>query len=152
MDVLIWVAAGVVLAVAEVLTVTLVLAMFSVGAFAAAIAAGLGAPLWAQITLCALVSVLCLVAVRPVLRRHRRRAVPHRAAAIGMESLLGSLATVLTPVDDGAGQVKFDGEVWSARAAVDGQRFEPGTRVRVVGVDGATVQVGATSEAGEGER
>ncbi|GGJ81472.1 membrane protein [Pilimelia anulata] len=148
MSVLIWVAAGVVLAVAEVLTVTLVLAMFSVGAFSGALAAGLGASVPVQIAVFILVSLLSLVAIRPLLRR-RLRPAPQPNRGIGMDSLVGSTAAVVAVVNEAAGQVRIDGELWSARAAA--ARYEPGTRVRVVGVDGATVWVDA-AEGEEGER
>lgn len=141
MELLIWIGAGVLLAVAEVLTVTLVLAMFAIGAFAAALAAGLGAPLSVQLAVFIVVSLLCLAAIRPLLRRHARRAVPESAAQIGVEGLPGSVGTVVAAVDGGAGQVRIGGELWSARAATAGEVIAPGAQVRVTEVDGATVRV-----------
>jgi membrane protein implicated in regulation of membrane protease activity len=44
-------------------------------------------------------------------------------------------------VDADGGQVRIGGEVWSARAYMEGQVLEPGTRVEVVKIDGATALV-----------
>jgi membrane protein implicated in regulation of membrane protease activity len=44
-------------------------------------------------------------------------------------------------VDDLGGQVKIGGEVWSARAFLDGQVLEPGARVEVAKIEGATALV-----------
>ena len=44
-------------------------------------------------------------------------------------------------VDDLSGQVKIGGEVWSARAFMDGQVLEPGARVEVARIEGATALV-----------
>ena len=48
---------------------------------------------------------------------------------------------VLERVDGDGGQVKIAGEVWSARAYDDDEVIEPGTRVDVLKIDGATALV-----------
>ena len=42
---------------------------------------------------------------------------------------------------EGVGCVKIDGEVWTARALDDDQVIEPGQRVQVVEIKGATALV-----------
>jgi membrane protein implicated in regulation of membrane protease activity len=44
-------------------------------------------------------------------------------------------------VDGNGGQVKIGGEVWSARAYDEDRVIEPGTRVEVMEIDGATALV-----------
>src|SRR5918998_1087504 len=59
----------------------------------------------------------------------------------GTAALVGQTAVVLQRVDGDSGQVKIRGEVWTARAFDDDSVFEPGTRVDVLQIDGATALV-----------
>lgn len=62
-----------------------------------------------------------------------------RPACAGAEELIGRIARASTPLRPD-GQVKVDGEIWSARSA-DGQAIALKEDVRVVGVRGNTVLV-----------
>ena len=44
-------------------------------------------------------------------------------------------------VDRDGGQVKIGGEVWTARSYDEDDAFEPGARVEVMKIDGATALV-----------
>ena len=48
---------------------------------------------------------------------------------------------VVTRVDADSGQVKLAGEVWTARAFDEDEVLEPGTRVQVMKIEGATALV-----------
>jgi len=63
------------------------------------------------------------------------------ALRTGTAALTGAKAIVLQRVDQDGGRVKIGGEEWSARAYMDGQVFEPGARVEVVKIEGATALV-----------
>ena len=76
--------------------------------------------------------------VRPALRRHFRRA---RACPSAAKALEGKNALVLDRVGRHEGQVKLDGEVWTARPFNDDDVYEPGDHVTVVHIDGATAVV-----------
>ncbi|MEH0822627.1 MULTISPECIES: NfeD family protein [unclassified Micromonospora] len=141
MDAVVWVVLGVLLGVAEIFTTTFFLIMFAAGAFAAAGAAALGAPVPVQALVFAAVSVLSVALVRPVIARHARSALESGEQAFGVEALEGVTALVLERVDDGRGLVKIDGELWSARSYDATQSFEPGERVQVIKVRGATALV-----------
>ena len=134
-----WIVAAGVLAVAEVLTGgTLVLLMLAGGAAAGGLTAALGAPPALSVGVFALVSVALLGLVRPIARRHMR---VHREARTNVAALVGAEALVLESVDGQDGRIKLAGEIWSARA-YDGQSvFEPGTRVQVLQIEGATALV-----------
>jgi membrane protein implicated in regulation of membrane protease activity len=136
-----WVVLGVILAVAEMFTATLVLIMLAAGAFAAAIAAALGAPVAVQAVVFAVVSALSLVAVRPVITQHRRPAIETGATPFGVEAIEGAAGLVLEDVDAEHGLVKIEGELWTARAYDATQTIPKGERVRVVEVKGATAMV-----------
>jgi membrane protein implicated in regulation of membrane protease activity len=137
-DWLLWLLLGVGLAVAELLSLDLVLIMVSAGAFAAAGGAVLGLPLLFQALLFALVSTLALVLVRPVARAHLERGAP---LVTGVAALVGKDALVLEEVGTSSGLVKIDGERWTARPFQDGQVIEPGTTVEVITIQGATALV-----------
>jgi membrane protein implicated in regulation of membrane protease activity len=137
-DVLLWLIAGVVLAVAELFTASFFLVMFAAGAFAAAAAAGLGAPVAIQGVVFILVSLLAMLGVRPALRRWIGRS---EGEAIPVGEIAGSEAVVLERVDADRGVIKIDGELWQARAIDAEQVMEPGERVRVIDIKGVTALV-----------
>jgi membrane protein implicated in regulation of membrane protease activity len=134
-----WVLVAILAVVAEVFTSTFVLLMFGIGALAAAGAAGLGAPLWAQVLVFGGVSGLALFGIRPLLRRHL-----HLGGAntpMGVEAIEGSTGLVLEQVDADQGLIKIDGETWRAKAYDATQVIPAGERVRVIEIKGATALV-----------
>ncbi|MFG2100848.1 NfeD family protein [Micromonospora echinaurantiaca] len=151
MDAVLWIVLGVLLAVAEIFTTTLFLIMFAAGAFAAAGAAALGAPVGVQAIVFAGVSALTVLAVRPTLRRHQRSALASGEQPFGVEAIEGSSALVLERVDADSGLVKIDGELWSARSYDAGQVFDPGERVQVIQVRGVTALVWRDDVSSSGE-
>ena len=135
----IWLIAGVVLAAAELATLDFVLIMLAGGAFAAALTAAVGAPVIAQVIVMGAVSMLGLLAVRPAIKHRLHRGAEH--ARMGIETIEGAEATVIDRVSVQHGMVKIGGELWTARAYDATQVIEPGERVRVVEVKGATALV-----------
>ena len=134
-----WLGAALVLAVVEVLTVDLIFLMFAGGALAAMLVALLGAPLWAQVLVFAVVSVVLLMAVRPWAKDWLARTSP--TTSTNARAHVGRPATVLMDVTEHAGRVKLMGEVWTARAAQPGAVLPTGTTVRVIRIDGAIAVV-----------
>ena len=136
---LIWLIAALALAGAEALTGDLFLLMLSGGALAAAGSSFLlDLPIWVDGVVFLLVSVLLLGGVRPALRRRLNSGpgVPDLPKA-----LEGKSAVVLDRVARHAGQVKLDGDVWTARPYNADDVFEAGDQVTVVHIDGATAVV-----------
>jgi len=131
------IAAGV-LAVGEILTLGFFLGPVAIAALAAAVVALAGAGVAIQWVVFIAVSVASLLVLRPIARRHLR--TPARLRT-GTAALVGSRAVVLERVDGDGGQVKIGGEIWSARAYDEDHAFEPGTRVEVLKIDGATALV-----------
>jgi membrane protein implicated in regulation of membrane protease activity len=135
----IWLVVGVALAIAEVFTTTFVLIMFAVGALAAAAAAAIGLPVWAQALVFAAVSAATLAGVRPLIQRHFHRSSD--PAPVGLAAIEGAAGLVLERIDVDHGLIKIDGEMWSARPYDATQVMEPGERVRVIEIRGATALV-----------
>lgn len=138
---LLWVVLAVVLAVAEAFTGTLVLLMFAAGALAAAAAAGLGGGLLVQAITFAVVSVLSAWLLRPIIRKHFIPAIKGEEDTFGVKALEGAAGVVLEQVTDGAGLVRVEGEVWSARSYDATQVIDPDERIRVVELRGTTAMV-----------
>lgn len=134
----IWLIAAVGLAGAEALTGDFFLLMLSGGALAAAGSHALFGNLLIDGAVFAVVSLLLLVVVRPALRTRfaRGKGLPDPARA-----LEGKGALVLGTVTRHDGQVKLDGEVWTARPLNDDDVYQPGDHVTVVRIDGATAVV-----------
>jgi membrane protein implicated in regulation of membrane protease activity len=136
---LIWLIAALVLAGAEVLTGDLFLLMLGGGALAAAGTNWLfGWPIWADGLVFLIVSVLLLAGVRPVLRR---RLTAGKGLPEPMKELEGKTALVLDRVARHEGQVKLDGQLWTARPLYENDVYQPGDHVTVVHIDGATAVV-----------
>jgi membrane protein implicated in regulation of membrane protease activity len=113
--------------------------MLSVGAVAAAGAAGLGGGVVLQVLVFVAVSVALIAVVRPIAARHSAQ---RPQLATGVEALKGKQAIVLERVDSsGGGRIKLGGEIWSARSLDAGLAYEPGQEVDVVDIDGATAIV-----------
>ena len=136
---LIWLIAALALAGAEALTGDLFLLMLSGGALAAAGSSWLLAwPIWADGLVFLVVSVLLLVGVRPALKR---RVQSGKGLLDPAKALEGKSALVLDRVARHEGQVKLDGEVWTARPYNESDVYESGDQVTVVHIDGATAIV-----------
>jgi len=133
-----WIIAAGVLAVGEIATLGFFLGPIAVAATIAAIVAVAGGGLAAQWIVFIAASLGTLLVLRPIARRHMK--TPPRIRT-GTAALIGGKALVLERVDADGGQVRIGGEVWSARAYDEDDSFEPGARVEVMKIDGATALV-----------
>jgi membrane protein implicated in regulation of membrane protease activity len=133
-----WMIAAGVFAIGEIATLGFFLGPIAIAAVTAAIVALIGGGLAAQWIVFIAVSLASLLVLRPIARRHLRTPSQLRT---GTAALIGRPAVVLERVDRDGGQVKLAGEVWSARSYDDDEAFEPGARVEVMKIDGATALV-----------
>ena len=133
-----WMVAAGLFAVGEIFTMGFFLAPVAIAAVMAAAAALLGAGLALQVVVFILIAAASLAILRPVARGHLRTPAQLRT---GTAALVGQPATVLERVDGEGGSVKLAGEVWSARSFDEDMAFEPGQRVEVLKIEGATALV-----------
>lgn len=133
-----WAIGAAILAAGEAATAALVLGPLALAAAVAAIVGAVGAGLGIQILAFVIGSVAALGILRPIARQHMKLP-PH--VRTGAAALVGTSATVLEQVNRDGGRVKIGGEVWSARAYDEDQVLEPGDRVEVLKIDGATALV-----------
>ena len=133
-----WLILALLLAATELATLDFTLLMMSVGAGVGCLLAAVGVPVWLQVVVAALVAVAMLAFVRPSIVR-RVHAGP--TVQSGPQALVGQSGLVLERVTGLTGRVRLRGEVWSARAVDDGVTIEPGAKVGVAEIDGATAVV-----------
>ena len=135
---LFWLVALIVLAIAEAATVGLVCIWFAGGALAALIAAGVGAPVWLQITLFLVVSGVLLALLRPMMRK----VVMPKRTATNADRHLGKVALVTEEINNlqETGTVKLDGVIWTARSEHD-EVIPVGATITVLRIEGVKVVV-----------
>ncbi|EMD29421.1 NfeD family protein [Amycolatopsis oliviviridis] len=137
---LIWLIAGILLIIAELLSGDLFLLMVGAGALFGAGSAALTGNPFIDVAVFAVASVGMLALVRPTLKR---RFLAGPDIKTNTDALIGARAVVVSTVDVEAGQVKLAGDVWSARCMTAGEPIAPGTSVTVVEISGATAVVSA---------
>jgi membrane protein implicated in regulation of membrane protease activity len=139
-DWVLWLILAVVFAVGEIATLGFFLAPFAAGAAVAAIVSAAGAGLVVSLAVFLVIAAVLLAALRPLARSHKRMPPEIRT---GTAALVGRDATVVERIvnQEGVGCVRIDGEVWTARSYLEEEVYEPGTRVQVVEIRGATALV-----------
>ena len=137
-DWVVWVVLAALLAIGEVLTLGFLLGLLALAAVVAGVVAAVGGGIVLQLVVFIVASLASLALIRPIAKRHLRTPAAIRT---GTAALVGSKALVTERVDDLGGQVKIGGEIWSARAFMEGQVIEPGARVEVAKIEGATALV-----------
>ncbi|MDE7112817.1 MAG: NfeD family protein, partial [Acetatifactor sp.] len=112
---------------------------FAGGALIAVIAAAFSLPIWLQILLFLVVSLLLMVFTRPVAVKYFNK----DRVRTNVESMIGRQAIVISEIDNlqGIGQVTVGGQEWSARSEDDKQHMNVGTVVEVVAVSGVKLIV-----------
>jgi len=137
-DWVLWMIAAGVLAVGEMLTLGFFAGPIAIAAVLAAVVALTGGGVVLQWIVFTAVSAGSLLLLRPIARRHLRTPAQLRT---GTAALVGATAVVIDRVDRDGGTVRLAGEVWSARSYDEDHAFEPGARVEVLKIDGATALV-----------
>lgn len=135
---LIWLGLLLLFALGEAVTVGLTSIWFAAGALAGLICALAGGMLWLQAVLFLIVTVLCLLAVRPLAKRH----LNSRVVATNADRVIGAQAQVTEEIQNvqGQGAVRVGGVTWSARSE-NGEVIPVGTSVRVLRIEGVKVFV-----------
>lgn len=125
--------------VIEMLTLDFTFLMLSIGGLAGLGSDLLGAPLWLQVIIAAVVAAVLVLFLRPPLLRRLHRGEDPTLSNI--DALVGISGRVIATVSSHTGQVKLaNGDIWTARGETAGE-LEPGTTVRVSRIDGATAFV-----------
>ena len=123
----------------EAATMGLTTIWFAGGALIAVIAAALSFPVWLQVVLFLVVSLLLLIFTRPIAVKYFNK----DRVRTNVESMIGRQAIVVSEIDNlqGIGQVTVGGQEWSARSEDEKKCLAVGTVVEVVAVNGVKLIV-----------
>lgn len=138
MDKILWLVLLIAFIAVEAATVSVVSLWFAGGALVALVAAMLGAELWLQIVLFAVVSAVLLIALRPV----AKKLFTPRLTPTNVDAVIGAQGIVTVAIDNihATGRVKLGSQEWAARST-DGQPIDAGVQVQVDKVEGVKVYV-----------
>ncbi len=142
MAALFWLIGGIALIAAEILSGDFFLLMVGVGALAGAGSEWIFGNTLVSCAVFALVSIGLVTFARPWLKRRMHGELVHTNA----DALIGRKAVAVSEVNSQGGQVRLDGDVWSARSFDGKQAIAPGSQVTVVEIAGATAVVMADVE------
>jgi membrane protein implicated in regulation of membrane protease activity len=137
MAALFWLIGGIALIAAEMLSGDFFLLMVGVGALSGAGAEAIFGNTLISCAVFAVVSIGLVTFARPWLKRRLHGELVHT----NIDALIGRKAVAVSAVDEHGGQVRLDGDVWSARAIDDNHAIAPGDSVTVVEIAGATAVV-----------
>lgn len=137
--VIVWTVLLIALVVIEIATMGLTTIWFAAGALVATIAAACNAPLFVQIALFLIVSVLMLVFTRPVAMKYFNK----DRVKTNVESLVGLKGIVTGEINNlkGCGQVTLNGMEWSARSVRQDCVIPEGSVVVVKEINGVKLIV-----------
>jgi membrane protein implicated in regulation of membrane protease activity len=133
-----WLVLAVGLGVAELVSLDLILLMLAGGALAGVLTALVGLAVPVQVLVAVATSVAMLALVRPSVVK-RLHSGPELVQ--GHNKLIGKQGVVISEVSCDGGQVRIAGEVWTARPYDDDAVIEPGAKVDVFEIRGATAVV-----------
>ncbi len=133
-----WIALAVVFAALEGMSAQLMGVWFALGAVAAVIASACGASVPVQVAIFASVSVIALVATRPLVKKLLKK----RVQPTNADRCIGEKAVVTEEIDNtlGKGAAKVGGVEWTARSETDAV-IPAGAYVRVTRIDGVKLIV-----------
>ena len=137
-EAIIWFVLLIVFVLAEAATVTVVSLWFAAGALAALVVSMLSGPVWLQVLVFAVVSVVLLWMLRPIIRKHFNPTLTRT----NVDAVIGREATTMVAINNrmAQGKVMLDGMEWSARSTT-GEEISENTVVRVDRVEGVKLFV-----------
>lgn len=130
---IIWIIVLVVCLIIEISTLGLASIWFAGGALLAMVIAIIGGPLWLQILVFLITSIVLLVFTRPIAMKYFNK----NLTKTNVESVVGKQAIVTENIDNlkGAGRIVTNGMEWTARSNDDSQ-IEEGTVVVIEKIEG----------------
>lgn len=139
-----WLIIFIVLIVIELLTMGLTTIWFAGGALVALLMSVLGFGMPVQVVVFIIVSVLLLVLTRPIAVKYFNQ----NRQKTNVESLIGQQALVLEDVDTlhAAGQVKVNGQIWSAKTEETSGFIAKDMVVMIQGIQGVKLIVKAKED------
>jgi membrane protein implicated in regulation of membrane protease activity len=130
---LIWLIGAGILTVIEAVTITFFFIWIAIGAVAASLVSYYGGPLWLQMIIFAIVSVVLIIVTKPLAKKlNQNTALKHTK-----DTLIGKRCIVTKEIDNSKskGEVKLDGVFWKAKSSQDNIVIKEGNDVYVTRLD-----------------
>ena len=140
---MIWLIVLVVCLVVEISTLGLTSIWFAGGALLAMIIAMIGGPLWLQVLIFLVTSVVLLIFTRPIATKYFNK----NREKTNVDSKIGKQAIVTMTIDNlkGEGQIVTEGMEWTARS-LDASVIEEGSIVIIEKIEGVKAIVSIRKE------
>ncbi|MCD8028504.1 MAG: NfeD family protein [Erysipelotrichaceae bacterium] len=133
----VWTLILVVSIIVEVITIDLVSIWFSVGAVVALVCNLLGLNQTGQIIIFAFVSIICIIASRPIVKKYLKGNI----VRTNLDRVIGKHCLVTETITaDQKGEVKVMGKLWSA-TSLNNEVITVGEYAEVLSIEGAHVVV-----------
>lgn len=133
----IWLGIIIVSIIVEIITIDLVSIWFSVGAGVALIADLLGASQTIQIVLFVIVTILCIIATRPLAKKYLKTNI----ISTNYDRIIGKHGLVTKTIDaDTKGEVKVMSTSWLA-VSIDNATIQEGEYCEILAIEGAHLVV-----------
>lgn len=134
----VWIAFAVVMAVCEAYTSQLVSIWFVVGAVGAAITTIFTSNILIQTGVFVVLTLIALIVTKPLVKRFKRSV---KKVSTNSDRLIGKIGVVLSDISplEAIGQVKVNGEVWTAKTVSENVRKDE--KVKVLSIEGVKLIV-----------
>ncbi len=134
----VWLALAVIMGILEGATSQLVSVWFVIGAIAAVITSLITPIIWIQLAVFTAVTAIALAVTRPLVKN----AAHFKKTSTNSDRNVGKTAVVTMEINnrEGRGQVKIDGQIWTARSASD-KIIPESTSVVIEKIDGVKLIV-----------
>ncbi len=140
---IVWTVFIIVFAVAEAFTLGLTSIWFALGAIAALLVSLLKLPLYLQIAVFLIATLVMIIYTRPIAQKYLRIG----ASKTNVSALVGERGIVLKRVDVyNLGQVKVKGQIWTAKSEA-GEEIDRGEEVEIVAIEGVKLIVRIAKDA-----
>lgn len=133
-----WIVLMTVLAVVELMTLNFVTIWFAAGSLAALISSLTGIDFVWQMWIFIIVSVLSLIFTKPLVKKK----LDFKKTETNADMVIGKTAVVTEEIskDKFAGEVKVNGQIWSAVSEKD-ELIEKGSKVNIIRIEGVKLVV-----------
>lgn len=134
---IIWLIVAVAAAIIEGVTMGLTSIWFVPPALVVLLLSLTGIPLWSQVVIFVVLSVLAFVFLYPWAKKNLKLG----KTKTNYEAVIGRTGVVLLTIDNmkAVGQVKVDGQIWSAKSSDEDVLIEEGKEVKVLDVKGVKI-------------
>lgn len=128
----VWLAIIVISAVIEALSWDMTSIWITCGGIITLIICACGAPIVAQIIPFVLISLICIIFLRPL----AKKSISKNTVATNSSSLIGKRSKLIEEISDTQnGSIKINDIIWSAQS-IDGSKIDKGKNVEIVQIKG----------------